>query len=183
MPKATWGSGDQALTAADIDNVDTSNNFKPYTGSIPGSGVYRFVLRRIKKGISSTNNPKALIILALDGTWRKEHAAFEACPLFDHMPVMKSTAFRVRAFCDAMGISSSDFMNRMIVDDDGRVTKIGKLELTGEELVYVNVVREKGNEEHGPRLTLNGTGYLAVDDDEVGDDAAEDEEAPVAAPF
>lgn len=182
MPKATWGSGDQALTAADIDSVDTSQNFKPYTGSIPPSGLYRFVLRRLKQGESNNGNPKLMIIAALDGTWRAEHQKYEGCPFFDHMPVLKSTAFRVRAFTDAIGVSSVDFEKRMLLDEEGRVTKIGKWEFTGEELVFINVRRDPGDAANGPRLVLNGTGYLPVDDvDEDGDDS--DQDSDTEAPF
>lgn len=181
MPKATWGSGDQALTAADIDGVDTSQQFKPYAGEVPPSGLYRFVVRRLRKGESGQGNPKLTITCLLDGTWKPRHQQYEGAPLVDHMPMMKSTAFRARAFTDALGVSSADLIDRMVVDEQGRVEKIGKLKLTGDELVYINVRREPGDSQNGPRIVLNGTGYLPVDDFEQDGEAeadAADEDAP-----
>lgn len=186
MPKAKWGSGNQALTAADIDGAETRAGFVPYSGPIPRSGLYRFTIKRMKQGTSSAGNPKLQIISELDGTWKTEHKKFEGCPLFDNMPVMKSTAFRVKAFCEAVGLSSKEFYNSIVVDENGVVTKLGSLGDPAGLLVYINAQYVAASDGYAEKLQLNGTGYLPVEDDEDDTEETTDEEQDAAddeAPF
>lgn len=170
MPKAKWGSGDDALTAADIDSAKSSE-FTPYTGPIPLSGLYRFVVKQMKQGESDAGNPKLTTILELDGTWKPEHKRYEGCPLFDHMPVIKSAAWRVKAFCEAFGISSKEFYNSVLTDEDGRITKLASAgEPAGLE-VYINVKHVAAKGDWAEKIQLNGAGYLPVDFDPEDDEA------------
>ncbi len=178
MPKVKWG-GD--LDQAAIDEAENRGG-ETYSGEIPPTGTYRFKLRFSKRDKSKEGNPKLLSLLVLDGSWKKEHAKYDGCPLWDHMPVSKKTAFRVRAYCDALNVTSADFMNKMVVDDEGNVQKIGKLTIADEDrLVVVNVKRDS-NDEYGERLILaRGGGYLPFkdedeDEDEDDKDETEDED-------
>jgi hypothetical protein len=166
MPKATWGSGGEALTAADIDGAEQREGFAPYSGPIPPAGLYRFVLKFAKKGQSSTGNPKLQMLWELDGDWKPEHAKFEGAPLWDNMPVMKSTAWRVAAFCEAVGITSAEFLNKMVVDEDGKVTKLGSLGDPAGIMAYINVSKRPANAQYAEQLQLNGAGYLPAQDGE-----------------
>jgi len=184
MPKAKWGTGDEALTAADIDSAKSSD-FTPYAGPIPRSGLYRFVVKSMKQGESDAGNPKLTTILELDGTWKPDHKRYEGCPLFDHMPVIKSAAWRVKAFCEAFGITSKEFYGGILTDEDGKVTKLGSAgEPAGLE-VYVNVKHVAAKGEWAEKIQLNGAGYLPVDfdpeaeaegpgDTDGGDDSGEE---------
>lgn len=182
MPKAKWGTGDEALTAADIDGAKSSE-FTPYAGPLPPAGLYKFVVKQMKQGTSGTGNPKLVTIMELAGDWKPTHEKYDGCPLFDHMPVMKSTAFRVKAFCEAFGMTSKEFYGGILTDEDGKVTKLGSLGDPAGLEVFVNVKPNPPTEKYpNPNLGLNGTGYLPVDDDAVedadeatGDDAADDE--------
>ena len=180
MPKATWGTGDNALTAGDIDGAERSQQYAVYDGEIPPNGLYRFVLKNAKKGKSSNDNPQLRLIWELDGEWKPKHKKYEGCPLFDYMPVMKSTAFRVAAFCDAVGASSKDFHSGMIVDEDGIVTKLGRLGDPTGILAYINVKKRPATEKYSEKLELNGTGYLSLEDAPDDDEAEGSGEEPEA---
>jgi hypothetical protein len=183
MPKAKWGSGDEALTAADIDGAQ-SNGFTPYSGPVPPAGLYKFVVKQMSQGQSSTGNPKLLTVMELAGDWKPNHAKYDGCPLFDHMPVMKSTAFRVKAFCEAFGLTSKEFYGGILTDEKGKVTKLGSLGDPAGLEVFVNVSKRPATDQYAESLQLNGTGYLPVDeideaqtsdDTDAGDDVPDDE--------
>jgi hypothetical protein len=172
MPKVKWG-GD--LTSDAIDSAERREG-GDYAGEVPPKGIYRFKIRFSKKDkAKDSGNPKLVSLLVLDGSWKKEHKQYDGCPVWDHMPVTGKTAFRVRAYCDALNISSADFMGKMVVDDDGNVQKIGKLKIADEDLlVYVSVKPEK-NTEYGDRLVLAG-GYMPFREDEADDDSNDDDD-------
>lgn len=174
MPKATWGD----FSSADIDSAEQREGFTPYSGPLPRAGLYRFTAKFMKKGQSNTGNPKMQILWELDGSWKPEHKKYDGCPLWDNMPVMKSTAWRVRAFCDALGLSSKEFQTKILTDEEGKVTKLGSLGDPAGLQVYVNVSRRPASEGYDESLQLNGSGYLAVDEDadEDADEAASDDD-------
>lgn len=174
MPKAKWGSGDEALTAGDIDNAETSS-YTPYSGPVAPSGLYRFTVSRMKKGESKSGNPKLLSILTIDGTWKPAHKKYDGCPLFDHMPVTKSSAFRTKAFCEAYGITSREFMTGVITDEDGKITKLASAGDPEGLQVYINVRHVPEANGYSEKLELNGTGYLPVDDTPDDDDDPADD--------
>jgi hypothetical protein len=182
MPKATWGD----FSSNDIENAE-SNSFTPYAGPIPPSGVYRFVVKQMKKGESQAGNPKLQTVMELDGSWKPNHKKYDGCPLFDNMPVMKSTAFRVRAFCEAFGISFKEFTGgKILTDENGKVTKLGSAGDPAGLTVYVNVTQRPATDQYDVSIGLNGTGYLPLDDDadEDSDDADDDsDDADDEVPF
>jgi hypothetical protein len=179
MPKATWGD----FSADDIEKAEVrENQFTPYNGPLPRAGLYRFTLKVAKKGTSQAGNPKLLLIWELDGSWKPEHKKYDGAPLFDHMPVTKSSAFRARAFCDALGMPYKEFQNGIITDEDGKVTKLGRTlgDPAGLQ-VYANISRRPAEGDYDESLQIVGTGYLPIDDDDVEDandgDAAADDDA------
>lgn len=183
MPKATWGD----FSSDDIDSAETREGFAPYAGAYPRSGLFRFTIKAMKQGESQKGNPKMLIVAEIDGSWKPEHKKYDGCPLFDHMPVTKQTAFRVKAFCEAVGLPSKEFQNKIITDDDGKVTKLGSLGDPAGLQVYVNITQRPKTEEYpDPQLSLVGTGYLPIDDedededdeDEVLEDPDDDDDEP-----
>jgi len=174
MPKVKWG-GD--ITPEAIDEA-ASEGRKDYAGPIPPNGIYRFKLKWSKKDkAKESGKPKLTSLLLLDGEWKEEHAKYDGCPFWDHMPVQKSTAFRVARYCDALNITSSDFMSKMVVDEDGVVQKIGKLKIADEDLlVHLKVVRKAADGEYAEKLDFgkNG-GYLPFREDSDDDDADDDD--------
>ena len=170
MPKVKWG-GDIDQNAID----EAESRGAEYTGPIPPSGIYRFKLRWAKQDESGSGNPKLTSLLLLDGSWKPEHKKFDGCPLWDHMPVMGKTAFRVRAFCDALNVTSKDFMNKTVVDDDGMVQKIGSLTIADQDRLVLVKVKFDKDEEYGERIILaKGGGYQPFKEDEDEDEADSD---------
>lgn len=169
MPKAKWGSD---LTVDDIENAESTNG--SYTGPIPPSGVYLFTLKKMQKGTSKNDNPKVFMVWEMAKTGaKKDQKKWAGAPLFDHMPVGASSAFRAKALCAALGVTSKDFLNKTIIDEEDNITKIGNLKIeAGAIQAFINVKRES-DADNGDRLVLNGGGYLPMPEDS-GDDDSDD---------
>jgi len=167
MPKVKW-QGD--LSTDDIDSAENRGG-EEYIGPIPPSGIYQFKLRFAKKAQAQSGKPKLQILWLLDSTWKpSEHKKYDGCPLWDNMPVQKSTAWRIKAFCDALNITSAEFMNKMLVDDDGFVQKIGSLKIADTDLqVRIKVKFQDEDAEYPKSIRLNGGGYLPFKEDEDED--------------
>lgn len=177
MPKISWAAADEddLLTAEDIDEAE--EGFKPYAGEIPTGGVYRFKWRRAKYKEFGSGNQGLEVLLLLDGSWKPTHRKFDGCPLWDRVVMTKGAAGFVKAFAAALGVSSSDMTSRVVVDEDGIVTKIGKRTIDEDIELYVAVKRGSYNDE--PRLEIAGTGYVVLEtDDDEPDDDGDDEAAP-----
>lgn len=175
MPKVKWG-GD--IDAEAIENAENQG----YAGPLPPSGVYRFKIKFMQKTISSKKNPMVKVLLVLDGSWKPEHKKFDGCPVWEQIPVMASTAFRIRELCDALNITAADFMEKTLVDDEGFVQKIGKLKIADQDLLVKYKAMQDNNEEYGERLSRpkRGAGFLPFQDEDAdeddGDEDAEGEE-------
>lgn len=162
MPKIAWEAADEneVLTADDIDNAE--DGYPEYAGDIPPGGVYRFRIKWAKYTEFNSGNQGFLVLMELDGSWKPSHAKYDGCPLWDRVTMTKSAANFAKAFAAGIGVTSSDLVSRAIVDGEGRVTKIGKVEIEGKDkLVYVAVKRGEYNDT--PRLETAGTGYQVVE--------------------
>jgi len=162
MPKLKWKASDpeNALTAADIDAAP--DGFQPYTGGIPSGGLYCFYIKRGKHMKFGTGNEGISLLLELDGSWKPKHAEYDGCPMWDRVVMTRSASGFAKAFKTAIGVSSSDLISRIIVDEDGLITKIGDVSFPGKLRVLVNVRRGEWNDES--RLEKAGSGYFPYED-------------------
>jgi hypothetical protein len=172
MPKATWSS----LSTQDIDEAETREG--SYAGALPPRGVYRFKVRYMKQGQSNAGNDKLVVFSTIDGTWKPDHKKYDGCPLWDHMPMTKESAFRAKALCAALGVSASDLMTKTVVDEDGNVTKIGSKVFKDKDVFLYVSVRVEKSDEYDDKLALAGPGYMAAPDE----DEAEADETPATKP-
>lgn len=172
MPKIDWaGDDEEVLTVEDIEGAE--EGYQAYTGEIPPGGVYRFILRRIKFKKASTGTKGLSLRLNLDGDWKSAHRKYDGCPLWDDVWMTKGSAAFVKAFATAIGVSAADILTKVVTDDDGYVTKIGRKSFVDKEYpVYIAVKRGEYNDE--PRLEKAGTGFQVVEADE--EEAEPDEE-------
>lgn len=171
MPKAKWSNTD--LTPDDIEKAEEREG--SYAGPLPTKGVYRFKLKTMKQGVSGAGNDKLVIFVTLDGAWRPEHKKFNGCPMWDHMPLGKESAFRPKALCAALGVTAADLLNKTVVDEDGYVTKIGTKAIKADMPLFISI-RGKNDEGYDPGIQINGTGYLPEPEaDEPGDPDAGDD--------
>lgn len=169
MPRVNWTGDDDedALTAADIEGAE--DGFQAYAGDLPPGGVYRFRIGHMRYTKANSTTSKGLNVrLSLDGSWKPNHQKFDGCPLWDTVWITKGAAAFVKAFCQAVGVSAADILNKVVVDEDGYVTKIGAKVIKPDEiLAYVAVKRGEYND--NPRLEKAGTGYQIVEADGDGD--------------
>lgn len=172
MPKVKW-AGD--LDQGAIDSAETRTG-GVYTGPAVPAGVYRFTLQAMKTGESKEGNPKLQMIWKIDGSWKPEHKKFDGAPLFDHMPVTKSSAFRAKNLCAALGISSADFMGKMVADDDGAIIKIGKLKIEKDVTEIFANVKKRKSEDYGDGIELISYLEPAEDDEDSDEDSDGDED-------
>lgn len=176
MPKVAWEAADEdeVLTAEDIDEAEAG--YTAYTGEIPRGGVYRFLIGRMRFNKASTGSQGLSVRMRLDGTWKPAHKAYDGCPFWDRIWMTKAAAGFVKAFAMAIGVSSDDIVNKVITDEDGYVTKIGRKKIVEDEIVvYCAVKQETYNDE--VRLAKAGTGFQVVETEEPAEDEA-DEEPP-----
>lgn len=180
MGKVKWGNvgGDQeALTADDINSAETG--YKPFDGPTPAPGVYRMRIS-LKQQTSSNGNPMINVmgVLVPRGD-RKGENKMKGFTAWGRIPVMKSTAFRVRPLLEALKVSATDFLSKTMTDEEGRITRIGKLNLADgvEVLAELRMGKPYTNSETGEtrpaQLELNTFLPLNEDDDSDGDDSDE----------
>jgi hypothetical protein len=178
MPKINWAGDDEddALTADDVEGAE--EGFQAYAGEIPPGGVYRFIIRRIKFKKASTGTKGLSLRLNLDGSWKSAHRKYDGCPLWDDVWMTKGSAAFVKALAQAIGVSAQDIIEKVVVDEDGYVTKIGRKVFEDKEYpVYIAVKRGEYNDE--PRLEKAGTGFQVVEADaEPDEDEAEETPRP-----
>lgn len=173
MPKAKWGAGDAPLTAADIDQAEVQETRTRYSGEIPPGGTYRWTIGSMKQDTSSAGNDKLLIRLELDGTWRKNHKQYDGAPVWHHLGLTTKNASNVRNFLDSIGATSKDLMEQSIVDENGYITKLGRVGDPTGLLVFANVKRRKRTADYpDPQLEVEYSGYSMADGDGSADDAA-----------
>lgn len=169
MPKATWGAGDNPLTADDIEGAESPESRPRYSGEVPPGGTYRFTLGRLKKDRSSNGNDMIRIIAFLDGTWKPNHKQYDGAPLFTQVTLTKANAPNVKNFLEAIGATSKDLMSGTIVDEGGYITKLGRVGDPQGIQVYITVKQSKRTAEYpNPRLETDYAPFIMVDDD--GDD-------------
>jgi len=180
MPKVNWAGADEdeLITAEDIDEAE--DGYQAYTGDVPPGGVYRFKIRRARYAEFNSGNQGLNVLMLLDGSWKSAHRKYDGCPLWDRVVMTKASAAFVKAFAAGIGVSASDLVSKVIVDEDGVVTKIGR-QVLEDKTVYVAV---KPGEYNGTeRLEVAGTGYQIVEtDDEPDEDGDEEEARPASKP-
>jgi hypothetical protein len=170
VPKATWSNSD--LDAGEIESAESNGS---YDGQLPPRGVYRFKLREMKKEVSKAGNDMIAVTAFLDGSWKPEHKKFDGCPLWERITLSKSTAWKPKELCAALGVSANDLLTKTIVDSDGAIQKIGNKVIAGKDVLVYASVRIEKSEGYDDKLKAN---RLLEAPDEEGDEAAE--ETPAA---
>lgn len=181
MGKVRWGGG---VTAQAIDDVDTSKRFTPYEGPIPPAGVYRWWLKLLR--ITQSSNKNDQIMMGLQLTPRSdmpEQKRFKGYWITNYVPIMDSTAFRVREFTDWIGVSSKDFMTGTVDDGskDRNILKVGRWVNTGQLILPVAIGWGEYNGKERMEVTQLIPASAANDadeDDGADDDATGDDEPP-----
>lgn len=181
MPKTTWGSD------LDEEAIESAETRDTYTGPVPPKGVYRFKLKYLRQGKSKAGNKMVRFFGVLDGTYKDVHKKFDGAPLWVDTAVMASTAFRIKALVNGLGVTAKQFMTGTMTDDadpEPNIVKIGTKKITQDMLVYVNIRPEDGDQ--GERIGIVGGGFLPApegdDDSTPADKSASDDESEADKP-
>lgn len=170
MPKATWGAGDNPLTAEDIEAAEAPETRQRYSGEVPPGGTYRFTLGRLKKDVSSNGNDMIRIMAFVDGSWKPNHKQYDGAPLFTQVTLTKANAPNVKNFLESIGATSADLMKGTVTDEAGYITKLGRVGDPEGIQVYVTVQQSKPTPEYpNRRLETAYAPFIMVED---GDDDA-----------
>lgn len=176
MPKAKWGAGDSPLTSADIDGAEVQETRQRYSGEVPPAGTYRWAIGSLKQDVSAKGNDKLVIRLELDGTWRKNHKQFDGAPVWQHMGLTSANAENVRNFLDSIGATSKDLMEGSIVDENGYITKLGRVGDPSGIMLFANVKRRKRTADYpDAALEVEYAGYSMADEGAADDAAGTDD--------
>jgi len=180
MPRATWGSGAEPISRDDLENAQGSR-FKRYDGPPPPDGIYAFKVNQLRKGKSRQDNDQLIVGLELvPRKGRTEQVPFKGFYITDYIPVMSSTADRLKPFLDAIGVSAADFMERMDVEKDANrqgsrsVQKIGRWVFeSGKTYVLAEVIT--GSYEGKARREIAYGGYWAPSEAAAAEPAPEED--------
>lgn len=164
MPKATWSNSD--LSASDINDAESKGG--SYDGPLPPRGVYRFKIKHMKQEVSSNNNDMITVTAFLDGSWKSDHKKFDGCPLWERITLSKSTAWKPKELCEALGVSPADLLNKTVVDSDDFIQKIGNKVIADKDVLIYASVRVEKSEGYDDKLKVNRL-LAEPDKDDEGD--------------
>jgi len=184
VPKVTWGGG---VTADDIDSAERSQ-FKPYDGPPVPNGMYAWRVKQLKKGKSQADNPKVIYGLELlPRRSRPDEKKYAGFYVSGSIAVVESQAFKLGPFLDALGVSSTDFLNRTSVEAEkdnygnAKITKIGEWLNDGKTIVLASLGDENDQKGNSRKAIMNFWPVeetAAKSSDEDDDSEEEEEEKP-----
>lgn len=164
------------IQATDIDGFDRSKQIKPYAGPIPPNGMYLWRIK-VLKFVAGTRDKLQQLRIGLELVPRKGMGENKYAGYFImvFIPVGSNTNFRYVPFCDAIGVSGTDFTRRTRADNDGNIQRIGKWSHDGEQMILAQLV--DGSDERGnPRKEINDRTMMNPDEYENQEDENEDED-------
>jgi len=136
MPRVRWN-----INPSNIDEFDRESQYAPYTGPTPPNGVYQFTIKQLK-AVAATREAPAQLRVGLELVPRKtrsDERSYKGYFIMAFLNIMDNTAFLYAPFCDAIGVSGNDFCNRMIADEDGNVSKIGRWRNDGSAVIMAQI--------------------------------------------
>jgi len=167
MPRAQWG-----ITSADVDDFDRDSQYAPYTGQIPPNAVYQWKIKTAKF-VSASREKLPSLWVGLELVPRtKDEKRYKGYFIMCFLAVSEKTAFKYVPFLDAIGVNGRDFKQRTIVDEEGKIQKIGPWRNDGSFLIAAQL--NDGSDQNGnSRKEISWFGALTdvvpVDDDDIED--------------
>lgn len=179
MAKVTWGGAD--LESA-LDEWEDDGGYPQYAGDRPPKGVYRWDIRVEKT--TSKNGFNQLVVHLVLNPHKPDHQKYKGYHCMSYIIVKEdgSTAFRVRPFLDAIGVTARQFRTGTISKPTDRttsngqpiedITKIGPVVMDGlKVMAAIKPQRDKPEYED--------VSFLPMPDDADDDTASPDPESDV----
>lgn len=182
MPTVNWGIGEEV-----IDDFDRESQFTPYRGPVPPSGaVYQWKITKNVSRAAATREKLPQLRVGLELIPRKgfDEAQFKGYYITAFLSISERTAFMYVPFLDAIGASSNDFINRTVVDEDGKIVRIGRWKNDGRTII-LGQLKDDQDQNGNPKKKIGWMGPLdgdpETDDDDTSnefDEEFEEEEKP-----
>lgn len=177
MPRANWG-----VKASDVDDFDRDSQFVPYDGPIPQNGMHHWVIKTLKYA-AATKEKFAQLRVGLEMVPRAAREDEHDCAgyfITAFLTITPKTQWKYVPFLDAIGVSGAEFEKRTIVDENGKINRIGKWHNTGDTMVAAQL--KDGEDENGkPKKEIGVFAEITeeveyLDDLDPDDDEFDDEE-------
>jgi len=176
LPRARWG-----VSSRDVDNFDREGQYAPYTGPTPTSGVYQWKIN-VAKYVPGTREKLPSLRVGLELVPRanaeRDEKRCKGYFIMAFLPVSEKTAFRYVPFLDAIGVSGAEFENRTIVDEEGKIQRIGAWRNDGRTLVLAQLA-DGLDQNNQPRKEITWFGGLTESPDD-GEDEFDDSDVDYA---
>lgn len=170
MPKVRWGVGRAA-----IDDFDRDTQFKPYTGPIPPNGVYEWNVKKLQyvAGDKEKNTQLRIGLELAPREGRKEERRYKGFWIMAFRPITEASNMFWVPFLDAIGVSSAEFLERTITDENGNIKKIGSWRNTGDEYILASL--KDGQDDKGNARKEIGS-FWAIEEEELDEDELDEED-------
>jgi hypothetical protein len=171
MPRANW-----EIDASDIDDWDRESQYTPYTGTVPPNGVYRWRIK-VAKYQAGDRSRKPQLSLGLELVPRsRDEKVYEGYFAWKNAFPSKKNQFTYAPFCDAIGITGSEFTNKTIVNEDGEISRIGKWRNDGTTTILGLLEDNTWTDSNNNTRTGKAVGWVGVDEgDDLEESDAEDD--------
>lgn len=173
MPLVNWG-----VRARDIEGFDRDAQFKPYTGTLPVNGMYKFRIKQLKY-IAGTDEKFPQLRASLELVPRNaQEKKYKGYFITAFMVVSDKTAFQYVPFLDAIGVSGAEFERKTLTDQEGNVRKIGAWRNSGEEMILAEIRSNTGeNAEKYPKQIGWMEAVTESDDEEDSEDYDDEDDS------
>ena len=189
MSKVLWGGEELETELEDWEG----NDFPQYDGDRPRKGVYQFKLTRLEKTESTNGHPQMVAHFELS-PHKLEHRLYKGYYMRDYIIVKDdgSTAFRVRPFLDALGVTSRQFKRLTEATKTDRttnngaeiweITKMGPVKIPG-NLLMCHIQPDKRNPDYEAiRYLPKGDSDDDTGNDSEGNEAGTDDDGTTGKP-
>ena len=136
----------------------------------PPRGVYNFEITKIQKTLTA-NKDDRLVVTAVISEKDKDKKKWNGYTIWEGFMFVPQSLPYLKRFLKALGISWAEFASKTMAEEDGTVTKIGKVNLAGKTPVMVKAATKDEVYQGQDRLSI--TSFIAPPEDA---DEDEDEE-------
>lgn len=137
MPIVDWGISQGVMDEFDREKQE---QYKPYTGPKPPSGVYRWrITQMMVKAEDEERLPQWLVLLELVPRFSSEKR-YKGYKVWFSASIGDNNAFAYTPLCDVLGVTEQQFRRKTMVDEEGKVKSIGRWRNDGKQEILGEIV-------------------------------------------